>query len=515
MLIGSHIIKTWSSTQASLALSSGEAEYYGVVRATGIGLGHQALMRDAGILLPLRVWTDSSAAMGTAGRQGLGKLRHLECHSLWLQQRLRRKEFELRKVLGTDNPADLFTKHLESAKRLEHLLDMFSPVPVITPFRTTLANGHVLNAVKVAMPSPGRDRNAPRTLLMCHGFGSGLGFFGISNFGPLAQEFDQVVALDWLGMGGSSRPGCRKAPRLRSDTTSSFFSLPSLCDSSFSSLDAVGFFTESMEEFCSLNGLHHFHLLGHSLGGYLAGMYAARYPGRLATVTLASPAGLISPPTASAASSPMSALSSATPHGGEEGGSLRSGNTAINFADIPLAMRLLDTARSANVTPQQIIRAMGETRGKRMVHQAVERRFRKQDWPADKLAAVSSYLYHITVQPGSGEYAMNALLTPKMVRAEDGRARPRVYARLSLEENALGSIQASKIPMLVLYGDDDWLFDPDVKRLVHRNVHREPSDSAVMEVEMVPNAGHHLYMDSPSVFNRRVATFCASHDHIL
>ena len=58
MLIGSHIIKTWSSTQASLALSSGEAEYYGVVRATGVGLGHQALMRDAGIRLPLRVWTD-------------------------------------------------------------------------------------------------------------------------------------------------------------------------------------------------------------------------------------------------------------------------------------------------------------------------------------------------------------------------------------------------------------------------------------------------------------------------
>ena len=126
MLIGSHVIKTWSSTQASLALSSVEAEYYGVVRATGIGLGHQALMRDAGMLLPLRVWTDSSAAIGTAGRQGLGKLRHLECHSLWLQQRLRRKEFELRKVLGTDNPADLFTKHLESAKRLEHLLGMFS-----------------------------------------------------------------------------------------------------------------------------------------------------------------------------------------------------------------------------------------------------------------------------------------------------------------------------------------------------------------------------------------------------
>ena len=49
MMIGSHVVKCWSSTQASLALSSGEAEYYGVVRAAGIGLGQQALYRDAGL----------------------------------------------------------------------------------------------------------------------------------------------------------------------------------------------------------------------------------------------------------------------------------------------------------------------------------------------------------------------------------------------------------------------------------------------------------------------------------
>ena len=124
-MLGQHVIKCWSATQASLALSSGEAEYYGVVRGTGVGLGQQALGRDAGFELPIRVWTDSSAAMGTASRQGLGKLRHLECHSLWIQQRLRRKEFELRKVLGTENPADLFTKHMDSAAKLDGLVARF------------------------------------------------------------------------------------------------------------------------------------------------------------------------------------------------------------------------------------------------------------------------------------------------------------------------------------------------------------------------------------------------------
>ena len=36
-MLGSHLTKAWSATQASLALSSGEAEFYGLVRATGIG----------------------------------------------------------------------------------------------------------------------------------------------------------------------------------------------------------------------------------------------------------------------------------------------------------------------------------------------------------------------------------------------------------------------------------------------------------------------------------------------
>ena len=105
-------------------MSSGEAEFYGVVRGTGIGMGVRALFSDLGIAMPLRVWTDSSAAIGIVGRQGLGKLRHLECSALWIQQRVRRKEFELRKVLGTNNPADLFTKHLESRAKIDQLVTL-------------------------------------------------------------------------------------------------------------------------------------------------------------------------------------------------------------------------------------------------------------------------------------------------------------------------------------------------------------------------------------------------------
>jgi hypothetical protein len=44
---------------------------------------------------------------------------------LWIQQRLRRKEFELRKVDGTKNPADLFTKHMDSASKLNGLVALY------------------------------------------------------------------------------------------------------------------------------------------------------------------------------------------------------------------------------------------------------------------------------------------------------------------------------------------------------------------------------------------------------
>jgi hypothetical protein len=125
MVLGKHTIKHWPSTQPSVSLSSGEAEFYGVVRGSGQGLGYQALLKDLGLDVPLRVWTDSSAALGICSRQGLGKLRHLDTHTLWVQQAVRGRRLELKKVLGEENPADLLTKHSLSKERLEKLTALY------------------------------------------------------------------------------------------------------------------------------------------------------------------------------------------------------------------------------------------------------------------------------------------------------------------------------------------------------------------------------------------------------
>ena len=124
-MLGKHFIKSWSSTQGPISLSSGEAEFYGVVKASGMALGYQALLDDLGVRIPVRIWTDSSATMGICGRQGVGKLRHVDTRTLWVQQRVRSGELEIRKVRGEVNPADLFTKHLSSEERVRELLQLF------------------------------------------------------------------------------------------------------------------------------------------------------------------------------------------------------------------------------------------------------------------------------------------------------------------------------------------------------------------------------------------------------
>ena len=119
VMLGAHTMKHWSSTQTSTALSSGEAEFAGVIRGSGQGLGYQALLEDLGIKAPLRVWTDSSAAIGICSRQGLGKMRHLDTHTLWIQQAVRSRRIDLKKIRGEVNPADLLTKRSLSEAKLE------------------------------------------------------------------------------------------------------------------------------------------------------------------------------------------------------------------------------------------------------------------------------------------------------------------------------------------------------------------------------------------------------------
>ena len=108
--LGGGLRKSWSSTQGSIARSSGEAEYYALVKAAAEALGVQALAKDLGISMKIRLWVDSTSAKAIVARIGLGKVRHMEVKYLWAQQAFKEGRFEVRKISGLVNPADIGTK---------------------------------------------------------------------------------------------------------------------------------------------------------------------------------------------------------------------------------------------------------------------------------------------------------------------------------------------------------------------------------------------------------------------
>ncbi len=113
MVLGRHLIKSWSTAQSTIALSSGEAEFYALVEGASRSLGVQALMEDMGMVAKVVLKSDSSAGKAISLRKGTGKLRHVQVKYLWIQQETYEKRIEIQKVKGTENPADVCTKYLK------------------------------------------------------------------------------------------------------------------------------------------------------------------------------------------------------------------------------------------------------------------------------------------------------------------------------------------------------------------------------------------------------------------
>ena len=123
-MIGKHLLKSCSRTQSNIALSSAEAEMYSFVTAASAAIGLKSMLRDFGIEAEAHLQVDASAAIGIAQRKGLGKVRHLDCQALWIQDAVRQRRVHLEKVLGTENPADLMTKYLDQASMDKMLAKM-------------------------------------------------------------------------------------------------------------------------------------------------------------------------------------------------------------------------------------------------------------------------------------------------------------------------------------------------------------------------------------------------------
>ena len=114
-------MKSWSSTQKNVTLSSAEAELLAAVKASGEALGMLQLMSSVGVPMTASIMVDSSAALAVVARKGNGKLRHVRVGHLWVQQVAADGGLKYHKVNGEENPSDACTKHL-AGERLRKLV---------------------------------------------------------------------------------------------------------------------------------------------------------------------------------------------------------------------------------------------------------------------------------------------------------------------------------------------------------------------------------------------------------
>ena len=85
----------------------------------------QSLLRDFGVEVEARLWTDSAAALGMCSRRGAGGVKHIVTGTLWIQQAIAQKRLSIHKVKGKVNTADLGTKDVDSAT-MQRLLEILN-----------------------------------------------------------------------------------------------------------------------------------------------------------------------------------------------------------------------------------------------------------------------------------------------------------------------------------------------------------------------------------------------------
>lgn len=232
--------------------------------------------------------------------------------------------------------------------------------------------------------------------------------------------------------------------------------------------EVIDFFVESLEDW---RGKHYdtekIILVGHSLGGYLASWYALKYPERIEKLILVSPVGL-----------PENEAPTDEDGDRQDAFKTQSGRTVPHTA----LTRFVSSLWDRHYTPQWLIRTAGPF-GPKLVRSYTMRRFHYLT--SEESLHLRDYLYHISAfEKGSAEFAaMGTILAPF------------AYARKPL----LPYLSGLKVPTDFMYGDDDWM---DHRHAVKAQECMYSAGNKETKVHVVSGAGHHLYLDNPTEFNK-------------
>ncbi len=204
-----------SRTQKVISLSSGEAEVYAACSAAGDGILIGRLIHFAtGQTVLIHHLMDSSAARGLLARQGVGRIRHLSCRLLWLQQLVKLKgnlENAIANqadtchvvcgVSGSSNIADLGTKRLGKMRLGELMRFCNLGFPCHDSFVAFESNTHVISNIKIKglKFSPSEMADIPHLIAKLSILQSALSRCNAADVSIGEQSFSStVLAMDYV-----------------------------------------------------------------------------------------------------------------------------------------------------------------------------------------------------------------------------------------------------------------------------------------------------------------------------
>ena len=194
---GGCLLHASSRTQKIVSLSSAESEMYAAASGaydSVLIVGILKWMFDA--FFQICLYLDSAAARGIINRRGVGKVHHLSCRCLWLQERMADGSMIVSPISGLKNPADVGTKRLNvhHMRALMFLLGMFGSVNncqvVETEAHTIVHQQEVKRAMQSVRRLVKSDDNTLKVLVLMNALGLARGQRG-------ALQSTGLMAVSW------------------------------------------------------------------------------------------------------------------------------------------------------------------------------------------------------------------------------------------------------------------------------------------------------------------------------
>ena len=114
--VNDHVLSEWSTTQSTVAHSSGESEFLAIVKGVVMGLFTRNFLNELGwCISQVVIRSDSSAGRSKASRLGVGRRsKHLETKSLFAQHLIKDGLVVLEPLHTKVNTVDIGTKYVDA-----------------------------------------------------------------------------------------------------------------------------------------------------------------------------------------------------------------------------------------------------------------------------------------------------------------------------------------------------------------------------------------------------------------